>query len=108
VMRPYPSCGFSLRYLKGRLCLDEGGYEVVEVSGVDVADGDDAQVGCVGGAEVEAGEGARECGEGGAGRSLREEEGDLVFVDGEEEQSGGLAVEVGGWRPRRLRTRHQR
>ena len=27
--------------------------------------------------------------------ALREEDGDLVFVDGEEEQGGGLAVEVG-------------
>jgi hypothetical protein len=42
-----------------------------------------------------AGEGARECGERGTGRSLCEEEGDLVLVDGEEEQGRGLAVEVG-------------
>jgi hypothetical protein len=69
-MRRYPSPGFLLRYLKGRLCLDESGYEVVEVGWVDVADGDDAQVGCGGGAEVEAGEGGRECGEGGD-RSFR-------------------------------------
>jgi hypothetical protein len=91
----YPSSGPSLRYLKGLLCLDESGHEVIEVGGVDVADSYDAQVGCGGGAEVEAGEGAPECGEGGARRSLREEEGDLVFVDGEEEKGRGLAVEVG-------------
>jgi hypothetical protein len=91
----YPSSGPSLRYLKGLLCLDESGHEVIEVGGVDVADSYDAQVGCGGGAEVEAGEGARECGERGARRSLREEEGDLVLVDGEEEKGRGLAVEVG-------------
>jgi hypothetical protein len=91
----YPSRGPSLRYLRGLLCLDESGHEVVEVGGVDVADSDHAQIGCGGGAEVEAGEGARECGERGAGRSLREEEGDLVLVDGEEEKGRGLAVEVG-------------
>src|ERR1700730_5061890 len=43
-----PSSGPSLRYLKGLLCLDESGHEVVEVGGVDVADSDDAQVGCGG------------------------------------------------------------
>jgi len=53
------------------------------------------KVRCGGGAEVEACEGARECGERGARRSLCEEEGDLMLVDGEEEQGGGLAVEVG-------------
>jgi hypothetical protein len=80
---PNPSRGFSLRYLKGCLCLDQCGDEILEVSGVDVADRDDTQLGCGGGAEVEAGESARECGKDGAGRSLREEEGDLVLVDGE-------------------------
>lgn len=53
-MRRYPSRGFSLRYLKGRLYLYENGDEVVEFGGVDVADGDEAQVGGGGGAEVEA------------------------------------------------------
>jgi hypothetical protein len=59
VIRPYPSRGSSLRYLKGRLCLDESGYEVVEVGGVDVANGDDAEVGCGGGVEGEASAGVR-------------------------------------------------
>ena len=40
----YPSRGPSLRYLRGLLCLDESGHEVVEVGGVDVADGDYAEV----------------------------------------------------------------
>src|SRR5947209_4683360 len=51
VMRRYRSGGFLLRYLKGRLYLDESGQEIVEVGWVDVADRDDAQVGCGGGAE---------------------------------------------------------
>ena len=71
------------------------GYEIVEVGGVDVADGDDAEVGCGGGVEGEAGAGDGQRGEGGAGGSLREEDGDFVLVDGEEEKGGGLAVEVG-------------
>ena len=37
----------------------------------------------------------RQRGEGGAVGALGEEDGDLVFVDGEEEQGCGLAVEVG-------------
>src|ERR1700733_7867981 len=94
-MRRYSSRGFSLRYLKGCLCRDQRGDEVVEVGGVDVADGNDAKVGCGGGVEGEAGAGVRQSGKGGASGALREEDGDLVFVDGEEEQSGGLAVEVG-------------
>ncbi len=40
--------GFSF-WLDGFLCLNEGRQEVVEVGWVDVADGDDAQVGCGGG-----------------------------------------------------------
>ena len=84
--------GFSL---DGFLCLDERRYEVIEVGGVDVADGDDAEIWCGGSADGEAGAGAWERGEGGAGRSLREENGNLVLVDGEEEQGRGLAVEVG-------------
>jgi hypothetical protein len=36
------------------LRLNDGGQEVVEVGGFDVADGDDAQVGCGGGVEGEA------------------------------------------------------
>ena len=77
------------------LRLDHGSEELIEVRGIDVADGDEAQVWGGSHAEGEAGEGARDCGEGGAGGSLREEEGDLVLVDGEEEKSGGLAVQVG-------------
>ncbi len=68
---------------------------VVQVGRVDVADGDDAQIWCGGGVEGEACAGVWERCEGGAGGALREEDGDLVFVDGEEEQGGGLAVEVG-------------
>lgn len=37
----------------------------------------------------------RKSGEGWSGRSLGEEDGDLVFVNREEEQSSGLVVEVG-------------
>ena len=94
-MRRYPSRGFSLRYLKGCLCLDHCGDEVVEVGGVDVADSNDAKVGCGGGVEGEACAVVRQSGEGEASGALREEDGDLVFVDGEEEQGGGLAIEVG-------------
>ena len=78
--------------------MNDGGEEVVEFGGVYVADGDDVEVGCGGGVEVEAGTCARESGEGGTGgasRSLGEEDGDLVLVDGEEEESRGLIVEVG-------------
>jgi hypothetical protein len=89
VMRRHPFGGFLLRCLKGCLYLDESGQELVEVGWVDVADADDAQVGCGGGAEGEADEGARECGERVAGRTLCEEEGDLMLVDGEEEQAAG-------------------
>jgi hypothetical protein len=41
-------------WLGGFLCLNQSGKEVVEVGGVDVADGDDAQVRCGGGVEGEA------------------------------------------------------
>ena len=75
--------------------MDQGSEEVVEFSGIDVADGDDAEVWGGGGVEGEACAGVGECGEGGAGGALREEDGDFVFVDGEEEQGGGLVVEVG-------------
>ena len=44
---------------------------------------------CAGGGE------RRERGAGGASGSLREEDGDLVLMDGEEEKGRGLAVEVG-------------
>ena len=81
-------------WLDRLLGLDQRGYEVVEVGGVDVANRDDAQVWCGGGMEGEAGAGVGQRGEGRAGGSLGEEDGDLVFVDGEEEQSGRLAVEV--------------
>ena len=81
--------------LHGRLCSNQSGYEEIEVGRVDVADGDDAEVWCGGGLEGEACVGARQGGEGGAGCPLREEDGDLVFVDGEEKQGGGLTVEVG-------------
>jgi hypothetical protein len=47
----YPSRGLSLRYLKGRLGLDERCYKVVEVGSVNVADGDDLQVRCGGGVD---------------------------------------------------------
>ena len=77
------------------MCLDERRYEIVEVGWVDVADGDDAQVWCGGGVEGEAGASAWKRREGGTGGALREEDGDLVLVDGEEEKGGGLAVEVG-------------
>ena len=82
------------RCLDGLLRLDENGQEVVELGWVDVADGDDAQVWCGGGVKVESCSGAGQCGEAGAGGSLREEDGDLVFVDGEEEQSCGLIVRL--------------
>jgi len=77
------------------LCLDERGYEFIEVGGVYVADGDEAEIwgGC--GVEGEAGAGVWKRGEAGAGGSLREEDGDFVLVDCEEEQSRGLAIEVG-------------
>jgi hypothetical protein len=39
----------------GFLCLDQSGYEVVEVGGVDVADSDDLQVWCGCGVEGKAG-----------------------------------------------------
>jgi len=56
-------------------------------------DGDDTQVSGGGGVEGEACAGTRQCTEaGGASGSLHEEDGDLVFVDGEKEQSRGLAV----------------
>ena len=51
---PLSSGGFSLRYLKGCLCLDQCGDEIVEVSGVDVADSDDVKVGCGSGVDGEA------------------------------------------------------
>jgi hypothetical protein len=36
------------------VCVNQSGYEVVEVGWVDVADGDDVQVWCSGGVEGEA------------------------------------------------------
>jgi hypothetical protein len=75
--------------------LNERGYEVIEVGGVDVTDGDDAEVWGGGGAEGEAGASVWKRSESGTGGFLREEDGDLMLVDSEEEQGGGLAVEVG-------------
>jgi hypothetical protein len=51
-----PSCpGFGFWFcLGGLLCLNQSGYEIVEVGWVDVADRDDAQVWCGGGVEGEA------------------------------------------------------
>ena len=80
--------------LRGRLCVNQGGHEEIKVGWVDVADGDDAEVWCGGGLQGEACAGAGHRGEGGAGSPLREEDGDLVFVDSEEKQGGGLTVEV--------------
>lgn len=77
------------------LGLDQNGHEVVEVGGVDVADGDDAQVRGSRGTEIEARAGAGESDECGAGGSLRNKDGDFMFVKSEEEQGCGLAVEVG-------------
>jgi len=81
--------------LSRRLCLNQRRYEKIEVGWIDVADGNDAQVMGGGGVEGEARAGARQRGEGGAVGALREEDRDLVFVDGEEEQGRGLAVEIG-------------
>ena len=81
--------------LRGRLCVNQGGYEEIEVGWVDVADGNDAEVWCGGGLQGEACACAGQRGEGGTGSPLREEDGDLVFVDVEEKQGGGLTVEVG-------------
>ena len=75
--------------------MHQYGYEGVEVGWVDVAYGDDLEVGGDGGVKGEAGAGAGQSGEGRVGCSLGEEDGDLVLVDGEEELGGGFAVEVG-------------
>ncbi len=44
--------------LRGRLCSNQGGYEEIEVGWVDVADSNDAKIGCGGGVEGEACAGA--------------------------------------------------
>ncbi len=45
--------------LRGRLCVNQGGYEEIKVGWVDVADGDDAEVWCGGGLQGEACAGVR-------------------------------------------------
>jgi hypothetical protein len=42
------------RMLHGRLCLDQCGYEKIQLGRVDVADGDDTQIRSGSGVEVEA------------------------------------------------------
>lgn len=81
--------------LKGSLCPDQRGYKVVEIGGVDVADGNEVQVLGDGFVDSKAGAGARECGEWGTGGPLHEKDRDFVFVDGEEKEGCGLTVEVG-------------
>ena len=83
------------RLLRGRLRPHQSSYQRIEVGWVDVADGDDVEVWRGGGVEGEACAGVRQRREAGTGGSLRQEDGDFVFVDGEEEQRRGLAVEVG-------------
>jgi hypothetical protein len=75
--------------------VNEGGYEEIEIGWVDVADGDYAEVWCGGCLEGEACAGAGQRGEGVAAGALGEKDGDLVFMNGKEEQGCGLAVEVG-------------
>jgi len=87
--RNRPNSGGSLHR---RLCTNQRGYEEIKVGWVDVADSDDAQVRSSGGAEREARAGVRKRGKDGAGDTLHEEDGNLVFVDGEKEQGGGLIV----------------
>jgi hypothetical protein len=81
------------------LRLHQSGYQRIEIGGVDVADGDDAEVLRRGGVDGKSEAGARECRETGAAESLRKENRDLVFVDSEKEQRSGLSLEIGKVRP---------
>ena len=69
--------------------------KIVEVGRVDVTNGDDTEILSGGRVESKACASAWKSGDGGAGRSLGEKDGDLVFVNREEKQSCGLVVEVG-------------
>lgn len=87
------------RPLRGRLRLHQSSYQRIEIGGVDVADGDDAEVLRRGGVDGKSRAGARECRETGTAESLRKENRDLVFVDSEEEQRSGLSLDIGKIRP---------
>src|SRR3984885_3504382 len=81
--------------LGGRLCPHQSGYQRIEIGGVDVADGDDAELLRRGRVDGKSGAGARQRRDTGTAESLRKENRDFVFVDSEEEQRSGLSLEIG-------------
>src|SRR5579862_2062386 len=92
---PCPVQSRSENALSGRLYPNQSSYKSIEIGGVDVADGDDPEVVGRGGVNRESRSSARQCDEARAAGPLSEENRNLMFVDGEQEQGSRLPFQVG-------------